>query len=144
MKTQSQTQGFRAGEGRPQLKIRALEKSEGNVFGLELTGIPSDPAPGGQESLYRIEDVFRNHERVRFLLLLKTDAHWSFTDFWSQLRLRPDYYGKIERMAVVGNQKVKKTFEHVSSIVDPKKSFPAEQFFDFNRLEDAWQGVKTP
>ncbi len=115
--------------------ISLLDKTEGNVIGLEISGKVS--GSDMEKGRPIIENTIKEHGSVRILMKLKNFYYSNPLAFIQDLKFISDNKSKIEKMAVVADNKIIEVLSSLSSLfINNQKVFSAE------KENEAWEWVK--
>lgn len=120
--------------------VKKLSASAGRYLGYEISGtIGSD-----QERLWiaDLEAALEMHKTVCVLLVLDTNAKWGVHAGVSDIKWVFSHMSKLDRIAVVSDEKVWKWFISVDSQF-AKLVGIQEKFFPTEQIEEAWSWLKS-
>jgi hypothetical protein len=115
--------------------ISLLDKTEGNIIGLEISGkVSGNDMEKGRPI---IENTIKEYGNVRILLRLKNFYYSNPLSFIQDMKFISDNKSKIEKMAIVADNKIIEVFSSISSLfINNQKVFSAE------KEDEAWEWVK--
>lgn len=117
--------------------IEVMEESVGAVVGLHVTGTLHEK--DYEELLPRLEDLFRQHGKLRVLFYADPEFEgWDLSAAWQDASLGFRHLADFERLALVGAPDWVVWCVRLSAFL-----FKGEvRIFSADRLDDAWRWVK--
>lgn len=119
------------------IKATALDLSEGNILGLRLQGRLEKE--DYDRILPMIENLIKEHGRLRLLLELKELRGITPAALWEGLKFDVRHVNDIERLAIVGEPGWK---EWLATLSNPLVSGQT-RFFEPAQLRAAWTWLKA-
>jgi hypothetical protein len=115
--------------------ISLLDKTKDNVIGLEISGkVSGNDMDKGRPI---IENTIKEHGSVRLLLRLKNFYYSNPLAFIEDLKFISDNKSKIDKIAIVADNKIIQAFSSISSIfINNQKTFSKEE------EDEAWEWVR--
>lgn len=114
--------------------ITILERSKGNVFGLEASGEISEL------DIYEVtkpmDEAVKKYGKINWLLIMKTSKCTSLRAVYEDIMWLLKNLKHFNRMAIVGDKKWEEILIKADSLIF------GEKYFDISQLEDAWAYVE--
>jgi hypothetical protein len=113
--------------------LTILERSSGNVLGVRARGKLTHA--DYQMLVPKLEELIREHGRIRVLFELEDCQGWDVGAAWDDLRFAFKHGGDFDRCAVVGEKAWQKWMTKLS------QPFFKARYFDRSELDRAWEWI---
>jgi hypothetical protein len=116
--------------------ITLLEKTEGKVIGLEISGEVTNEDVKKIKPM--ITDTIAKHNKINLLLILEDFRYTSLTSFFDDVSFIGDNLKNTDRISIVGNNTIQEIFAKASSL-----AIKNLKYFNKDQLKDAWGWVEA-
>jgi len=115
--------------------IKILERSKGNVFGLEASGDISKEEILAVEA--RLDEAIKEYGKINWLYVIKSFEYASLGAMYADMMWLLKNIKQFDKMAVVGNKKWEEILVKADSLIF------GEKYFDLSELDKAWEYVES-
>ncbi len=115
--------------------IKILERSKGNVFGLEATGDISKEDLLAVEA--KLDEAIKKYGKISWVYVIKSLDYTSIGAMYTDMMWLLKNIKHFDKMAVVGSKKWEELLIKADSLIF------GEKYFDISELDKAWEYVES-
>ncbi len=112
-----------------------IKKSKGNVLGYNVKGVVSHS--DYEKLVPEVEAVVKKHGNVRFYIDISGFEEATLQAMIDDMKMGFKFYGDMERIAVVGNQKMIELMAKVGDLLMKADL----RYFDTSEMDEAWAWI---
>lgn len=116
-----------------------LKESSGNLIGVRLIGKVSKEER--VEIVNKLKSLGEEHGKIRLLIELHEYEAFGSETFAAYMEFLLPVVSKVEKFAFLGDSKLQEIAVEIDSFF-AKMFGIKEEYFDYNKLEDAWKWLK--
>ena len=114
--------------------LKVLERSHGNVIGIEATGEITEEDIG--KVAPRLDDMIEKYGKISWLFVNKTGRYKTARALYEDMMWLLKNIKKFERMAIVGETKAEELLIKIDGLVF------GERYFDISDIDRAWEYIE--